>query len=221
MVITIDGPAGAGKSSVARELARQLGFQFLDTGAMYRAVAYLALQQGVGWDDSSTLGQLAAGLQLEFREEIVLVGGQDVSQAIREPEVTDNIHHVADNLEVREALVRLQRQLASSGDVVTEGRDQGTVAFPEADCKIFLTASPLERASRRQAQLQEQGIDIEWEDVFAQLQSRDERDAKRPVGRLQAAEDATTVNTDDLDETEVVEQLVRLVNENIHRLDSN
>ncbi len=221
MVITIDGPAGAGKSSVARELARQLGFQFLDTGAMYRAVGYLALQQGVSWDDTSVLGQLAAGLQLEFREEIVLVGGEDVSQAIREPEVTDNIHHVADNLEVREALVRLQRQLASSGDVVTEGRDQGTVAFPEADCKIFLTASPLERARRRQAQLQEQGIDMEWEDVFAQLQSRDERDAKRPVGRLQAAKDATTVNTDDLGETEVVEQLVRLVNENIHRLDSN
>ena len=221
MVITIDGPAGAGKSSVARELARQLGFQFLDTGAMYRAVAYLALQQGVGWEDRSALGQLAAGLQLEFREEIVLVGGEDVSQAIREPEVTGNIHHVADNLEVRETLVHLQRQLASSGDVVTEGRDQGTVAFPAAECKIFLTASPLERARRRQTQLQEQGIDIEWEDVFAQLQSRDERDAKRPVGCLQAAEDAITVNTDDLDETEVVEQLVRLVKEKIRRTDSN
>ncbi len=221
MVITIDGPAGAGKSSVARELARQLGFQFLDTGAMYRAVAYLALQQGIGWDERFALGQLAAGLQLEFREEIVLVGGKDISQAIREPEVTDNIHHVADNLEVREALVCLQRHLASSGDVVTEGRDQGTVAFPEADCKVFLTASPLERARRRQVQLQEQGINVEWEDVLAQLQSRDERDARRPVGRLQAAADATTVNTDDLDETEVVKQLVRLVNETIHRRDSN
>ena len=221
MVITIDGPAGAGKSSVARELARQLGFQFLDTGAMYRAVAYLALQQGIGWDERFALGQLAAGLQLEFREEIVLVGGKDISQAIREPEVTDNIHHVADNLEVREALVCLQRHLASSGDVVTEGRDQGTVAFPEADCKVFLTASPLERARRRQVQLQEQGINVEWEDVLAQLQSRDERDARRPGGRLQAAADATTVNTDDLDETEVVKQLVRLVNETIHRRDSN
>ena len=221
MVITIDGPAGAGKSSVARELARQLGFQFLDTGAMYRAVAYLALQQGIGWDERFALGQLAAGVQLEFREEIVLVGGKDISQAIREPEVTDNIHHVADNLEVREALVCLQRHLASSGDVVTEGRDQGTVAFPEADCKVFLTASPLERARRRQVQLQEQGINVEWEDVLAQLQSRDERDARRPVGRLQAAADATTVNTDDLDETEVVKQLVRLVNETIHRRDSN
>jgi cytidylate kinase len=221
MVITIDGPAGAGKSSVARELARQLGFHFLDTGAMYRAVAYLALQGDIGWDDASALGQLAAGLQLEFRDAAVLLDGEDVSQAIREPEVTDNIHHVADNLQVREALVLLQRRLAASGDVVTEGRDQGTVAFPEADCKIFLTASPQERARRRQAQLQSQGIDVDGKDVLSQLQARDERDVQRPVGALQPADDAITVDTDQLNESEVVMQLVRLVEENLSQPGSN
>ena len=221
MVITIDGPAGAGKSSVARELARQLGFRFLDTGAMYRAVAFQALDRGVDWDDSAALGKLAAGLQLEFQEGRVLLEGKDVSQAIRAPEVTDNIHHVADNLLVREALVLLQRQLAQVGNVVTEGRDQGTVAFPAAECKFFLTASPQERARRRSAQLQEQGVEVDHDAILEQLCARDERDAARPVGAMQAAEDAVCVDTDRMDQHQVVQQLAQLVREKTGQAESN
>lgn len=221
MVVTIDGPAGAGKSSVAEEVARQLGFRFLDTGAMYRAVACLALERGVDWDDAVALGELAVDLPLEFREGRVLLDGSDVSQAIREPEVTENIHHVADNLQVREALVELQRTLAVSGNIVTEGRDQGTVAFPAAECKIFLTASPAERARRRQAQLQGQGIDLDPDQLLQQLVARDERDACRPVGALQVADDAITVNTDGMDQSQVVEHLVGLVQEKTGQSDSS
>jgi cytidylate kinase len=221
MVITIDGPAGAGKSSVARELARQLGFRFLDTGAMYRAVACQALDRGIDWDDSAALGELAAGLHLEFQEGKILLDGKDVSQAIREPEVTDNIHHVADNLLVREALVLLQRQLAQVGNVVTEGRDQGTVAFPAAEYKIFLTASPQERARRRSAQLKGQGIEVDDAVVLEQLLARDERDAARPVGGMAAADDAVLVNTDGMDQQKVVEQLVQLVRGKTGQADNN
>ena len=211
IVVTIDGPAGAGKSSVAMELARTLGFQFLDTGAMYRAVAYLALQGDISWQDETGLGELAKELQLEFQDGAVIVDGKDVSEAVRQPEVTQNIHHVADNLKVRESLVLLQRRLAKSGNVVTEGRDQGTVAFPEAECKIFLTASAEERARRRHLQLQDQGVEETLEEVLRQLQDRDERDSQRPVGALQAAEDAIVVETDGMNEVEVVEYLTQLV----------
>ena len=144
MVITIDGPAGAGKSSTARELATRLGFHFLDTGAMYRAVALAALQRGVSWDDSGQLADFVRSLDIVVSDDRVYTDKIDVTDEIRKIEVTAVIHHVADNPEIRAYLVEQQRRVAAHGDYVTEGRDQGTVAFPHAECKIFLTASPEE-----------------------------------------------------------------------------
>jgi cytidylate kinase len=211
MIVTIDGPAGAGKSSVARFLAERLGFQFLDTGAMYRSVAWLALQQQVSWDDAARIVQLVEELDLQLTEDQVLVNGQDVTKRIREPEVGQVIHHVADNQQVRKQLVQLQRKLVADQDAVTEGRDQGSVAFPDATCKIFLTASPEQRARRRTAQLEKRGESISWEEVLVQQNERDQRDRDRPVGGLTKAADAVEVLTDNLSVEQVVDELESLV----------
>lgn len=210
MIVTIDGPAGVGKSTVARALALRLGYHFLDTGAMYRAVTYAAMQKGVDLDDSAELATLASRLEIEWIGEHVLVDGQDVSQFIRTVEVTAAIHHVANNPEVRKTLVRLQRKCASDLDVVTEGRDQGTVAFPDAACKIFLTASTDERAKRRHAELESRGQTISLSEVRIAQERRDEQDTNRPVGPLVKAEDAIEVCTDGMTPTEVVDHLESL-----------
>ena len=149
MIITIDGPAGAGKSTVARALARRLGFRFLDTGAMYRAVALAALRRGLDWDAPDDLARLARKLDIRMVSERILLDGEDVTEAVRTSDVTAVTRYAADNPQVREFLVELQRKLAGTDNVVTEGRDQGTVAFPHAECKIFLTASREERWCRR------------------------------------------------------------------------
>ena len=211
MIVTIDGPAGAGKSSVARFLAERLGFQFLDTGAMYRSVAWLALAEQVAWDDSARIVELVCELDLQLKGNQVLLNGQDITREIREPEVGQVIHHVADNQQVREQLVQLQRKLVADQNVVTEGRDQGSVAFPDADCKIYLTASPAERAHRRVAQLKERGVTISWEEVLVQQNERDQRDRQRPVGGLAKAVDAVEVSTDNLSVEQVVDELEALV----------
>lgn len=215
MIVTIDGPAGAGKSSVARQVAEQLGYQFLDTGAMYRSVALLAIENGIDWADEAGLASLAEQLKMEFRNHQVLVDGRDVSQEIRRADVTENIHQVADKFKVRQALRVVQRRLADSLDVVTEGRDQGSEVFPQAECKVFLDASARERARRRCQQLQEQGQEARFEDVLQQQQERDRRDASRPVGALRAADDAVHLQTDGMSVEEVVETLVRLVHERL------
>ena len=142
MIVTIDGPAGAGKSTVARALARRLGFRFLDTGAMYRAVALAGMRRGLDWDLPDDLARLARKLDIHVAGERILLDGEDVTEAVRTSEVTAVTRYAADNPQVREHLVELQRALAAADNVVTEGRDQGTVAFPDAECKIFLTASP-------------------------------------------------------------------------------
>ena len=211
MIVTIDGPAGAGKSSVARALAKRLGFQFLDTGAMYRSIAWLALKEQIPWDDSGRIASLVPGLDLQLTNNQVILNGQDISSQIREPEVGQVIHHVADNQLVRQHLVKLQRRLVAGQDVVTEGRDQGSVAFPDAECKIFLTASPQERARRRSNQLKQQGKDVSWEEVLVQQNERDERDRQRPFGGLVPAHDAVDFSTDNLSVEEVVDALESLV----------
>jgi cytidylate kinase len=207
MIITIDGPAGAGKSTVARGLARQLGFQFLDTGATYRAVALAALRRGLPWDNSRGLVRLAGKIRIELVGERVLLDGEDVTEDIRTSEVTEVTHYAADNPGVRNEMVTLQRRLAAERDVVTEGRDQGTVVFPHASCKIFLTASPAERAGRRMRELKERGEDVSLAHVLASLQQRDERDSCRSVGPLKSAEDAVEVVTDGMTADEVVSHL--------------
>ena len=211
MIVTIDGPAGAGKSTVARRLAARLGFRFLDTGAMYRAVAWAAVRDGLDLDDVAALATLARRLTIELAGKRVLVDRVDVTEAIRTSEITSVTHYAADNPQVREHLVVLQRQAAGHDDVVSEGRDQGTVVFPDAGCKIFLTASPAERARRRVADLAARGEQRELAAVLAEQSLRDERDSVRAVGPLVPAADAVHVSTDGLEADEVVERIEQLV----------
>ncbi|HOM17657.1 MAG TPA: (d)CMP kinase, partial [Thermoguttaceae bacterium] len=211
MIVTIDGPAGAGKSTVARALAQRLGFAYLDTGAMYRAVALAALQRGVDWTQPDALAQLARQIQIEFQNDRVLLDGADVTEAIRDWKITQITPYVADNVEVRKRLIELQHRFCQGRNIVTEGRDQGTLVFPEAECKIFLTASAEERARRRLAELQARGESATLEEVLAAQQRRDQEDASRPFGRLTRAPDAVEAPTDGLSITEVVDRLADLV----------
>jgi CMP/dCMP kinase len=214
MIVTIDGPAGAGKSTVARALAHRLGFRFLDTGAMYRAVALAGMKHGLDLDRPDDLAQLARRVQLRLEGEKIFLDGEDVSAAIRTPEVTAVTRYAADNPAVREHLVRLQREAAGRENCVTEGRDQGTVAFPRAECKIFLTAGAEERARRRFEELQLKGEPVGFEQVLAAQRRRDAEDASRPVGPLVPAPDAVEVCTDGL----TVEQVVDRLEERVNRL---
>ena len=210
MIVTIDGPAGAGKSTVARRLAEKLGFEFLDTGAMYRAVTWAAVHRGLDLQDDAGLAVLAAGIDLRMESGHVLVDGADVSNAIRTPDITAQVKFVADPPVVREVLVELQRRLVGEQDFVTEGRDQGTVAFPDAECKVFLTATPETRAQRRWEQLAEKQRPS-VEEILQQQNLRDDRDSKREVGRLMAADDAQELATDGLTLDEVVDRLAEWV----------
>ena len=211
MIVTIDGPAGAGKSSISRRLAEILGFEFLDTGAMYRAVALKGLRAEIDWADEERLTALAQASTMQLAGTTVLLDGEDVSQAIRTLEVTEVTRHAANNVGVRQHLVQLQRQVAAGKDIVTEGRDQGTVVFPEAACKIFLTASPQERAQRRVAELAARGQVVAYEQIFQQQARRDEEDRNRPIGPLRKAQDAIEVLTDGMTEDEVLQHLVAIV----------
>jgi cytidylate kinase len=211
MIITLDGPAGAGKSSVARDLARRLGYRFLDTGAMYRAVALAAQRRGLTWDDSQALAELATEISIELQGERVLLDGEDVTDDIRATQVTSVVHHVADNPAVRAELVELQRRVAEGKNIVCEGRDQGTVAFPDAECKIFLTATPEERARRRLSQLKAQGEEVGLDELLKQQNDRDLRDRSRPVGRLSKAADAVELVSDGMTREQVIDRLEQLV----------
>src|SRR5262245_28506658 len=173
MIVTIDGPAGAGKSSISRRLAERLGFAFLDTGAMYRAVALAALRRGLGADRADAIARLAGELTIDFDGVHTLLDGEDVSRAIRTSDVSAVVYLAADNQPVRGRLVELQRKIAQGRDIVTEGRDQGTVAFPNAQCKIFLTASREERARRRYEELISRGEPITFAEILAQQDERD------------------------------------------------
>jgi CMP/dCMP kinase len=208
MVIAIDGPAGAGKSSVARAVAAELGFTYLDSGAMYRCVALAALEQRVDLDDGALLGELAQGLEIEFDRRRVALGGRDVSDAIRAPAVTAAASRVSVHPEVREALVARQRALIAAADFVAEGRDIGTVVSPEAPLKVFLTASDEERARRRAAETGE-----DFESVLDAQHRRDARDTEREHGALRAAEDAVELDTTGLSLEEVVGRVVALARE--------
>jgi cytidylate kinase len=199
MLVAIDGPAGAGKSTVARSLARRLSFTYLDSGAMYRCVALLSLAS-----PGAPLAELAGRAQIELGERILL-DGRDVSEAIRAPEVSEAASRVAADAGVRTALVSSQRSLIAGGDWVAEGRDIGTVVAPEAELKVFLTASPEERARRRAAEL---GADPQT--VLAEQALRDERDTTREHSPLAAAPGAVLLDTSGLTVAEVVERIATL-----------
>jgi cytidylate kinase len=211
MIITIDGPAGAGKSTVAKALARRLAFRFLDTGAMYRAVALAGLRQGLDWDVPEDLARLATKLNIKVAGDRIHLNGEDVTDAVRTSEVTAVTRYAADNPRIREHLVKLQRAVAHGDNIVAEGRDQGTVVFPKAECKIFLTASPEQRARRRLRDLESQGEPVTLEQVLAAQERRDHEDASRAVGPLAPAPDAVEVCTDGMTLEEVVSQLEKLV----------
>lgn len=211
MIITIDGPAGGGKSTVARALARRLGFRYLDTGAMYRAVAMAGLRAGVDWSKPDLLAQIARRIEIQLVDERVLLNGEDVTEAIRTLQVTAVTRHAADNLEVRRLLVELQQRAALNQDVVTEGRDQGSVAFPEAECKVFLTATAEERAKRRLGDLEAQGEPRSLCEVLGDINRRDSEDESRPVGRLVKPPGALEINTDGMSVEVVVDCLASLV----------
>jgi CMP/dCMP kinase len=211
MIITLDGPAGAGKSSAARALAARLGWCYMDTGAMYRAVALIALDRSVPLDDATRIAMLADSLAIAFRDGRVFVGDRDVSTEIRTARVTSATRPVADAPPVREVMKQMQRRIAAGIDVVTEGRDQGSEVFPDAEVKVFLTASPVERALRRHREETARGVPLSLDDVLDAQNRRDEGDRTRPVGAMQPAADAVLVETDGLTQEEVVDRLVRLI----------
>lgn len=212
MIVTIDGPAGAGKSSVARALAKNLGFEFLDTGAMYRAVAWAALRDEIDLNQPDTMVEIAKKIEIRFESQLILVDGADVTTTIRSTEVTEHVKHAAGNDEVRAILGSQQRTIGlAAKNLVTEGRDQGTIVFPEAECKIYLTATPEERARRRYRELLRQGEVITFADVLDSQNSRDAADESRDVGPLAQAKDAVEVYTDEMTQEQVLNHLVWVV----------
>lgn len=219
LIITIDGPAASGKSTVARLLAERLGASFLDTGAMYRVVTLAAMQAGIDMDDEEKLLGVLDNREFQFAIKksrmVVCIDGVDVTEQIRGPQVTANARHIASAAKLREKLVEMQRQFAAGEDkIVTEGRDQGTVAFPDADIKFYLTAETTERARRRQAELRAKGGGESLEKIQRAIEERDRSDESRAVGPLRPASDAIVVDTTDLSIDEVVEKLLGFVEEN-------
>ena len=215
-IVAIDGPAGAGKSTAARRTAERLGFLLVDTGALYRAVALAARERGIGWDDGAALGSLAAALELRFvagpgGEPRLWLDGVDRSEALRAPEISRGASDVSRHASVRAALLGLQRRLGAQGGVVLEGRDIGTVVFPDAEVKVFLTASAEERARRRVLDLAARGMPAEYEQTLREIRERDAQDSGRALAPLVAAEDALLLDTTEIDLDAVVERLVELV----------
>ncbi|MGD2093687.1 MAG: (d)CMP kinase [Phycisphaerales bacterium] len=217
LIVTIDGPAASGKSTVARLLAKNLGASFLDTGAMYRAVTLAAMQAGVDLKEEELLGVInKTKFQFSIKQGrlAVCIDGVDVTEQIRQPQVTANARYIASAPKVRGSLVQMQREFAAKQEkIVTEGRDQGTVAFSDADVKFYLTAEAGTRAKRRQAELRIKGINESLEQIQKSIEERDKSDQSREAGPLKPAEDAIIVDTTYLNIEEVVAKILDYVNE--------
>lgn len=215
MIIAIDGPAGTGKTTVARRVAERLGFQYFDTGAMYRAVTYLLLKKNISCKDEerilSCLEDFQFVIRVESNQKRYFVNTEDVTEAIRSKEVTRKVSEVAALPSIRQALVSIQRKFAEKGDAVFEGRDMGTVVFPDAELKIFLTARPTIRAERRYLEVKDKMEGMSKEEVLREIMERDRLDSSREASPLKQAEDAQLIDTSDLTINEVVERIISLI----------
>ncbi len=215
LIIAIDGPSGAGKSTLSKALAKKLGYLNIDTGAMYRSVAFLAKQQGIDAHNNADLRELCANLTIEFvrsnGNERVLANGADISAEIRSPEVSLLTAQVAASPAVREALVRLQREMGEDGGVVLEGRDIGTFVFPYADVKFFLSATAAERGRRRYEELLLKGIDVDLQQTIAEVEARDAADTARSLAPLMQADDAVLVDSTRLSIDDVLQEMLLVV----------
>ncbi len=215
IIVAIDGPAASGKSTAAKRLAKALGFLYLDTGAMYRAITYTVLKKNI-FDNLEKIFELVKNLELKLKFEDgvtrVFVDGEEVTNQIRTPEVSGKVSEISRIPEVRAEMVKLQRKLAEQGDLVAEGRDITTVVFPEADVKIFMTASLDERARRRFKEHQERGEQVTYEEVKENLVKRDKIDSSREVSPLRKAEDAVELDTTNLSVDEELQRMIELVN---------
>ncbi len=221
-IIAIDGPAGAGKSTVARLIAKELDYIFLDTGAMYRSVALLADRQKIAWDDPIATGKVAESMRIEFEHhdhhQTVIVNGEDITVAIRTPHISHGASVVAQWPAVIEALTVKQREIAKNGGVVMDGRNTGTAVFPDAEVKIFLTASPEARAKRRLLDLAKRGeLELDETKILEEIKQRDKRDTERTHAPLKKADDAVEILTDNLTIEETKERIVEMVRSKIQK----
>lgn len=222
MIITIDGPAGTGKSSVSQEVARTLGFDFLDTGAMYRAIGLAALRAGISLDDADALGDLAERVSVDFNWDAnppqIRLNGEEIGAHIRSEAASHAASKVAVVGRVRTAMVRLQQDVSCARfQLVTEGRDQGTVVFPDAELKIYLEATAEERARRRKLQLEAKGEAVDYDTLLSQIRERDARDSGRAVSPLRPAPDAQRIDTTTLTQQQVIDRIVALAREVMRR----
>jgi len=198
MIVTIDGPAGSGKSTAARGLAARLGFDYIDTGAMYRAVAHSCLASDIDTTDRASVTERAAELRIGFDGQDVLLDGINISAAVRSPSISEAASRVAQHPGVRAEMVRQQQAMVRERDMVTEGRDQGTEVFPDAECKFFLEASAEVRAVRRQEELLARGVEVPLEETLEQIRQRDHRDRTREISPLRPADDAIVIDSSEL-----------------------
>lgn len=216
-IVCLDGPAGSGKSTIAKKVAKRTGFVHLDTGAIYRSLALAAGKRGIDWEDGAALSELAAGMDIRFLneegEDRVFLGGEDVSEAIRSPEISRGSSVVSRHPEVRKALLDIQRDIGGKQSVVAEGRDTGTVVFPGAALKIFLTATLEERARRRLGDLEKRGEKASIGQIRDSIEARDRADSNREVSPLAVAEDAITIDSTGMAPDDVVTSILALLKE--------